>query len=368
MVAMPGRRVRGPTVACRRVMMNTRWLLQAGFACAIGTFLPAASCDGGDVNQWGCPDGETCSPETEDGLHFVGATIGEGFFDYGQVKTVARGGTETVRLEIDDGEARAPFALDYEAELGGPAHVESRTANVLVLRGDTGGPSYLRIVDPADGDALYDRVLIDSAPVARVGLSRTLVDLLTATPDDADLLYAPGSTAIVGLASADGRELVDDSMRLAGTGIMQVAWDQVQIGSLAPGMHSLTATTAGRTEQLAVRVVAGPDRIVREYGNTTVEHGSNIFVCYAAMLGDRNVHVAWSFRVDNGAIEQSEFEGCISVKATAAGTIGVHVATGGLSLDESIAVTPPTRARTVSSTVAADRGERAALSAGRSPF
>lgn len=349
-------------------MLNTttRLLLQAGIACASGMFLPAASCDGGDVNQYGCPDGETCSPATEDGLHFVGPIIGEGILDFGEVKTLARGGTETVRLEVGEGDARAPFARAYDAELAGPAHVESRTGNVLVLRGDGGAPDFLRIVDPADDDALYDRIRIDSAPLATIGLTRSFGDFRAGTPSDADMLFAPGGTAIVALTSADDRALVDESMRLAGDGVAQVAWDQVQIGNLAPGTHALTATTAGRTQQLSFQVVAGPDHLARVFGRDGVPLGDSVGLCYAAQLANRNVHVAWTFQATNAELTPSRLVGCVSVKPLAAGTVQMHVTGGGLVLDESIAVTAPTHAKAAPAP-SFDRGERGALvSAGRS--
>lgn len=357
-------------------MNTTRLLLQVGFACAIGTFLPAASCDGGDVNRYGCPEAETCSPKTEDGLHFVGPRIGEGILDFGEVKTLAQGGTEHVQLEIGDGEKRRPFQLRFDAELAGPAHVESRAGNTLVLRGDDGGPDFLRIVDPGDDDALFDRVLVDSAPLATIGLTRSFGDWVTGTPSDADMLFAPGGTAIVALAASDGRALVDESMRLAGAGA-QVAWDQVQIGNLSPGKHTLTATAAGRTAELAFDVVAGPDRLVRLFGADTLEQGSAELVCYGAMLGSRYVHVAWSIEVTNAKVEPSTLVGCVFFTATATGAIQIHATGGSLSVDESIAVTPSKRARPVTReqaiaaamrglapriTVGDDLGERAALS------
>jgi len=348
-------------------MLNTttRLLLQAGFACAFGTLLPAASCDGGDVNQYGCPDGETCSPTTEDGLHFVGPIIGEGIFDFGEVKTLATGGTEAVRLEVGDGDARGPFTAAYDAELAGPAHVESRAGNVLTLRGDSGAPDFLRITDPGDDGALYDRIRVDSAAVATIGLTRSFGDWVAETPSDADMLFAPGGVAIVALASADGRALVDGSMRIAGPGVTQVAWDQVQIGNLAPGTHALTATTAGRSQQLSFQVVAGPDHLARVAGSDGVPLGDSEALCYTARLANRYVHVAWTYTATNAEVTPSRLVGCVTVKPLAAGTMQVHVTGGGLALDEAIAVTAPTRAKPAPAP-SFDRGERGALvSAGR---
>ena len=317
--------------------INTQTIVQAGLACAIAVFAPAASCDGGDRNVGGaCPDQEVCADGTEDGLHFVGPIIGDGFFDYGELKTIAHGGTQTVRLEVTADHAREAFDLPYDAAIdGAAAHIETQQANVLVLRGDASEDDYLRITDPADG-ALYDRIRIATREVGRIGLARSLADLLAKTPD--------------------GLRVVDDTMVITGAGVTQTKWDELQLGNLGVGSHPITVVAAGRTSTIQIPVAAGPDRLELAFGDgADLELGSHRVVCFAAFLGARYIHVPWTFEAENADVEATRFEGCVDLVARSTGTVTIHAQGGGLAIDRTLtAVMPPGKPQTRRAAAAAE--------------
>ena len=316
---------------------NVQRITQLGFAAAIAVFSPAASCDGGEREMSGtCPDQEVCSPETEDGLHFVGPIIGEGLFDPGDVKLVATGGTQTISIEVSLDGVRTPFDLAYDATIEGvAATIETRQANRLVVRGGASGSmDHLRITDPIDG-TLFDRIAIGSQAVTRIELSRTFIDAMSGIPADNSFLYAPGSVAYIQLRGNPGYAVVDEGMQISGSGVTQIKWDQVQLPDLAPGMHPITVVAAGQTVQLQLPIVAGPDRLEESWGTTVLEVGEPAIICYGAFLGPRYVHVPWSFTADNADVEPSYLEGCVNVTARKAGAVVVHVRGGSLVLDHS---------------------------------
>lgn len=345
---------------------NVQRLAQAGLAAAIAVFSPAASCgDGGYRNQTGaCPEGEVCSPETEDGLHFVGPIIAEGLFDSRGVKPLATGGTQSIAIELSvDGE-RSPFDLAYDATIDGTAAtIEARQANLLLLRGGAPSEDHLRIKDPSDG-TLFDQIAISSQAITKIGLSRTFIDVIAGIPADDSILYAPGSSAYIELRGAPGYGLVDESMQISGSGITQTKWDQIRLGNLAPGPHPITVVAGGQTAQLQVTVVAGPDRLELSWGGTQLELGVPHIVCYGSFLGTRYVHVPWGFNADGADVEPSYLEGCVNVTARKTGAVVIHVFGGGLAIDHTASSVRAVRSKPTASpdpaTEVATAGERAA--------
>lgn len=317
--------------------MNSHRLAHVGFAAAIAVFSPAASCDGGERNQSGvCPDQEVCSPETEDGLHFLGPTIAEGLLDPGDVKTLATGGTQAISIELSLDGTRSPFDLAYNATIEGTAAtIEARQANRLVLHGGAPSEDHLRITDATDG-TLFDRIAIRSQAITKIGLSRTFIDALSGIPADNSILYAPGATAYIQLRGSPGYAVVDDSMQISGPGITQIRWDQLQLGGLTPGVHSITVVAGGQTAQVPISIVAGPDRLEFSWGATQLEVGEPRIVCYGGFLGTRYVHVPWSFTVSDADVEASYLEGCVNVTARRTGTVVIHVRGGNLVLDHAV--------------------------------
>ena len=316
---------------------SVRTLVQVGFAGAIVVFLPAASCTGGvrNNNDGVCPLGQTCSNGTPLGLHFIGLMIGDGFFDFQQVKTTAQGGTQTVQIEVgDDGGPLSPFTLPYTASVeGGGATIANKVGSTVVLRGTGSDPGYLRIDDPSG--KLYDRVAIASRPLAKVEVWHTFSDQLAGVPQDGSALYAPGSVGYVALRSPDNGLVVDDSMQLTGDGISQTGWDQIKVGSLAAGLHDVSVTAAGQSFKLAIEVAPGPDRIETPVLPQSLTVGASTVMCAVAFRGDRHIHVAWSFSATNATVTTTTTE-CVGVVATKAGTVTLHINAGGLTTDRDL--------------------------------
>jgi hypothetical protein len=213
---------------------------------------------------------------------------------------------------------------------------------VLVLRGGAPTDSYLRVTDPADG-SLYDRLRIASRTIETITLARTFGDLLAKTPADDDVLYAPGATAQIALHDAGGSLLVDDAMRITGSGITQSKWDQLVVGNLAPGAHAVTVMAAGQTAQVPLTIAAGPDRLEPAFGVTQLEVEVRSFVCFTSLLGTRYIHVPWTFTADNADLEPSHIEGCTMVRPRSEGTVVIHVNGGGLTVDQAIPSVPASR-------------------------
>ena len=317
---------------------SIRTLVRVGFAGAIAVFMPAASCTGGERNNnddGACPSDAKCSPNTPNGLHFLGVTIGDGFFDVQQIKVTAQGGTQTVRIEVgDDSGPLAPFELPYTASVDGTAAtITSQSGNVVVLRGGAAKDDYLRIDDPAG--RLYDRVWITSRPLVRVALRYTLSDWLANVSVDVPALYAPGSVGYLSLLGPDDWTIVDDSMRITGDGITQVGWDQFAIGQLAAGIHGITAVAAGQTHQVQIEVAPGPDRLETPVLPRSLAVGVKSTVCAVAFRADRHIHVPWTFTAVNAEVSRSTAE-CVGIIATKPGTVVVHATAGGLAIDREI--------------------------------
>ncbi len=315
-------------------MTRTRALrIVARLALASGLFFftTASSCDAGDRALGGsCPDGEICDPATEEGLHFQGPIVGEGLFDSGEVKTLAVGGRQDVRVFDTDNLGHhvaltQPFTPTFD---DGGITIERTQANVVTLRGNAAADGLLRI-NSADSGELFDRIRVAAQPIASVRLSPTLVILFQ---DGADsVLYSPGAAGFVGLQSTAG-SLVDEDTTITGAGITQRSWDSFTIGNLAPGMHQLSVTAGDRASIALTFEIGHPDSVISLFDNEIVRPRP-AFVCFGALAGTRPIHAAWTFEADGGTIEDSGFEGCTSVRAGAGDSVTVRAVADGISTE-----------------------------------
>ncbi|HEY4057413.1 MAG TPA: hypothetical protein VGM39_12435 [Kofleriaceae bacterium] len=317
-------------------MRTSQLVLRGALFAAMLPFTTAASCDSGDRAETGdCPSGETCSDETPNGLHFRGPVIAEGFFDGGEVKRTAIGGTQDVQIvtETDDG-TQSPFLLPHAIRTNnGKTKITSASANAFTLRAAASGTTMVSVVDPSTGD-LFDRIEVMSSSIAVAETLPTLNTVLggadSSSPYD---LYAPGATGYIRLSDTNDISLVDTSARISGAGITQTNWDQFTVGDLPVGPHTLTVTAGVDTVASVVFEVASPDSI-RSSSSSTLSRGEASFACFSARRGIVPVHAHFDSISSNAAtVEPSQYEGCVNITATQVGTITVHVSAAGLARD-----------------------------------
>jgi hypothetical protein len=346
----------------------THLLLRGTLAALLLPFTTAASCDGGYRDTWGeCPEGETCSAATPRGLHFRGPLLGEGFFDVGDVKTLALGGTEEVRVEIaDDDGARAPFLTPFDVDVDAPiATVEVAAGDAFTLRAEAAGDANVRLVDPATGE-LFDRIRIATLPIARISTQPSVSVALDAAFSQVTprALYAPGATGYLRLAAANALSLVDTSARITGAGVTQTGWDRFVVGDLAAGAHVLEVAAGGGALVDVPFEVALPDHIVGR--RDSVIRGQPTLVCFVAHRGADAVHAAFDeYTSAQGTIERAGYDGCVNFTADVLGPVTVHVRAGGLEADfvmtSVAAATGRTAPEGTAPAIGDTAGERAAL-------
>jgi hypothetical protein len=289
-----------------------RLLVRLALGTGLFLFTSASSCDAGDrALGGGCPAGEVCDPSTE-GLHFEGATFAEGLFEVGDVKRLAVGGRQDVRLfETDADGHHVAFADAYVAGFdAGAIDIEATTGNVVTLRGLATGSGKLRITNPSTGE-LFDRLTVSASEVDTAELAPSLVILLDGGSDTARL-YTPGAIGFIHLRSVDELSLVDEDAAITGTGIAQSRWDTFTVGKVAPGPHTLTIT-AGDHAPIAVDYeVVHADVLVHKLGDEVTRTGRGT-VCFGARNAGRPVHASWTFEIDGGTLDGSPFVGCTNV-------------------------------------------------------
>ena len=321
------------------VQLLTRALLSA----SVFTFAGAASCDGGEIADTGvCPDSEICSGETPKGLRFQGATIAENLFDVGDVKTLAQGGSQHVRL-LDagtDADFAKQFEATVEANLATVAH--NQTNQFTLHAGQATGDSYLRITEPATG-ALFDRLRISVAPVTKTHMSLTLGDSMAQLAQDDQAWVAPGGVVYVRLDTTIGAA-VDESMELTGSGT-QTKWDRFVVGNPLPGTTQVQIKRAGQQPQaLTLKVVAAADSLKQYFPASQIERGVPSLMCFHAFTQGHVVHVPWQFETSNGIVAAGLFDGCTKVTAAQTGSLTLTVHAGTLTQTFNATVIERTRA------------------------
>jgi hypothetical protein len=341
-------------------------LLKSAFALTIFAFAPAADCDGGLRNtaDGECPAGDVCDGSTPTGLEFVAPVIDEGFFDTGEVKTMALGGTQTIQLDTDDGgsDNLTPFTLPYVASFDSTElTVASTSGNTVVVRAGSAVESdtSLRITRPGDG-ALYDRIFVETRAISTATFALTLAQAFDSEGSDQTLdLFAPGGTGYLRMSASDQTALIDDSAVIGGLGVSQHKWDEFTVGDVAVGSYAVTLDAGSRLFSIGYQVAAGPDSVQIVEGAGQLGAGENL-VCFAAFLGTRFIHVPWTFTAEHATVAPSAFDGCEEVTPTSLGQVILHVHAGTLAVDESFdAISTQVAHRTPSARVGS-LGDRAA--------
>ncbi|CAN5895150.1 hypothetical protein BH11MYX2_BH11MYX2_23090 [soil metagenome] len=330
-------------------MRTSQLVLRGALVAALLPFTTAASCDGGyRADSGDCPDGEVCSPETPTGLHFRGVIIGEGFFDAGNVKTTALGGTQDVQVETetDDGE-RAPFLLPHDVDADNANFtVEAASGDSFTLRSHAEGDAQIRVVDPSTGE-LFDRVRAAALPLASITTQMTLNVAIETGFNNHTLnkLYAPGATGYIRMASADDTSLVDTSSQISGARITQAGWDTFVVGDLAVGPHTLSVTAGASSTFTVPFEVAIPDQITG--GPSSLTQGKTTLACFVARKGSVPIHARFdAITSSEASIQPSAYDGCVNVVASTVGAVNIHVISSGLTADFVLTSHAPASART----------------------
>src|SRR5690349_9941492 len=114
----------------------------------LASLLVVPACFGGERASTGqCPAGEVCSPETPNGLHFIGQALIDDVLVSGPAAT-AIGGTQDVALQYDRGDGilialDLPYTADDDGGLG--VRVDHTAGSVVTMRGMKSRSNYLRI-------------------------------------------------------------------------------------------------------------------------------------------------------------------------------------------------------------------------------
>ena len=346
-------------------MSSSRFTFPATFTLSL--LAPLAACNLGERAETGeCPPGEICSDDTPSGLNFDGASLSDGFLDFGPHPTLV-GGTQAIRLEYaPDAFGFRPLDLPYLAddEGGRGVKVDHTSGSVVTLRGVAAGSNYLRITDP--GGDLYDRKQVSGARLTEIRVVPTRSESIV--PGEA-VVFAPGAqdvtVALVGETEGGGRvRAVDESMTIALPGANRTRWDTLRFAAATVGHHALTVTAGDcPAASLDVEVVAGADALVAQVPLSPIVVGQGSFVCFSAHAAGRHVAgLAWTFSSDNGPIQVWLDPNCAAVQPERAGTLTVTASAGGQTLAAAFTVAAQARRGGASPPAAhgSAAGERAA--------
>jgi len=306
----------------------------------LASLLLVAACTGGERASTGqCPTGETCSPKTPNGLHFIGNQLADDLNLVGPSPT-AIGGTQDVALQYDRGDGIL-IALDlpYTADdMGGAGvKVESMSGSVVSVSGQGSFTNYLRILDATD-NTLFDRKQLTGAALDTVEL---LPMNLERVPAHAQIAFAAGdfdiAIGLYGQVQESGgpteERIVDSTMTLDLPGATKTAWDTLHLAAAAPGTSTLTVTAGDKPAlPIDVVVVSAADQVAPLDAPQSLMTNVAADVCFTATSGARTVvGLPWNFTVDGVSEAHATFApNCISVTTQkTSGTVSVVGAAGG---------------------------------------
>jgi hypothetical protein len=340
------------------------WHAQCFFARQMKRILLASitlsACMGGERADTGsCPAGETCSPETPDGLNFIGTDLG-GAIELGGPSPTAIGGTQEIALEDEDVPLTFPYTVDDQGGAG--VRFDHQNGNVVTVVGAGSFSNYLRILDATTSE-LFDRKLVTGAQIDHVAL---IPSGLETVPTGMAVVYAAGAVDIVVALFGQVQEssgptderIVDTSMVVSLAGTTQPAWDTLAFANANVGDYAMTITAGNLAAQsLTVTMVAGADAIAQIDPSSTLAPGDDI--CFAATNAGRYVaNLSWSFTVDDAAA--AGVGNCIS-PGVDHGTVSVTASAGGQTATVSMTVVQTAKRHARAATRPTTAGERAAM-------
>ncbi len=326
------------------------------------TFLSACALpgDGAASGDLTCPEGETCSSKTPDGLWFSGAGFFDELFDEGP-HTIASGGTQTITV-LASNTSIDHFTNPFHAETASPLVVEDTNPPTVTVRAEGSGSSYLRIVDPGSLD-LYDRISIGVASIASIRV--TPVEATWFDPGaafDLDWALFAGASLDLGVVLRDSSDnrLVDESLTFTISGGAsengsQGTWDtsSITIGSF--GTADVFAQSGGGdtfSHNMPI-VTTIDDAVIVENAFSTntslsIPAGAERVYCFRGLSGNRAVAgLSWSISVDGQITAKHADASCFNVKATTMGNATLFASAGDFKKAFPITITtsaaaPPT--------------------------
>ena len=341
----------------------------------LGMLFIVACASPGWRNEHGCPPGEDCSDQTPDGLYFAGPDFADDWVQGIQLKRVAVGGTQDIRVQL--GPARASWGFDgpFDAITQEPeVEVTNVIEPMVEIRGVAEGNAWLRIVDPTNGD-LFDLIQVSSLTVDELDV----LPVELGTRDAAlsgeawGVLVGQPTSLFARLATDGGARLVDQSLSFTADSTLSPhrwSWDALEVDAQVAGGHSVTVvagTTTTTVNVLAVdditgiAIVSARDLTLDEpvsFSDPLIAEHDHMF-CFSAHSGPvRVVDPAWTF-TSSGVIGGVFFDepnllapaGCFLGGAVEPGLATMTIGAAGLAVDVDLEFVTGTPLRVPDTTV-----------------
>ncbi|MEZ4299152.1 MAG: hypothetical protein R3B70_29655 [Polyangiaceae bacterium] len=291
-----------------------------------------------------CPQGELCSADTPQGLHFAGGTV----FDQldGGPRFTAAGGTQTLRV-LNSTSLSDDFELPFDAAGTGVVEIAATEPPQVTIRATGAGDGYLRILEPGT-EHLYDRIKLDAAKVQSVGfLPYDELFITPALPQGSYRVLAGGLVYLgARLRSSADDVLVDESMLLevdaGGTETGEIhRWDVLEFAPAASGEVAVRVTLGdGSVHKQAFPISAGIDEIVRvvsalhpEEDTATAPKESRHFCFRGLDAGAPVTGILWAYSTDDSDVHLDNQGPCVLASSSVLGTHTFTVEAAGQKLD-----------------------------------
>ncbi|HJK93178.1 MAG TPA: hypothetical protein RMH85_31670 [Polyangiaceae bacterium LLY-WYZ-15_(1-7)] len=228
------------------------WLRRVLTAAAILLPILACATEDGERATMGCPDDETCSDATPEGLQFSAVAPSDWL---GPLPGVALGGRQEIRFSPLGGYTLPEFSVDPGGTLEVNEAVRIGSGGRLDVVGVAEGTDYLRIL-AQDESGLLDRVQVTVAEADRVFVRPFAGNVELMDAFDEGWALAPGVdrfAVLVVLEDATGLRLVDLDVGLAADaadagGAPEDAWDVLSLDR--GGASEVVVRYAGTTQTL----------------------------------------------------------------------------------------------------------------------
>jgi hypothetical protein len=294
-----------------------------------------------------CPEGETCSDLTPEGLFFSGSTASDSVFGAGLLPT-AVGGKQTMTALSGEVDERPPFEGDFDAKTADPsvATVDAVDPPSIVVRGGAKGTSFLRLLEPGTAK-LLDRVEIQVEPIDHIKVLPR--ELVLDESETGALLAGSSVPLVVRLFGAGEKRLADETIELspASGEAAGKAWDLFEVTAPPSGEASFEIKAGGGSFTATAQVVSAIDGITPVFGDEMtpeslpVSLDDDSILCFMARSGATAVAGAtWAFKPSEGVkvsdeaaqvLSLSNLPNCVNLHGMTAGKATLEVTAGGLA-------------------------------------